>query len=169
MQLHLVLRIIYLLLGLFFSISSILIYQFVAKPLFPEEVTEVDKKIYFDYVVNRALEYDSEQKPFWWLEMGENSLQLLNVGDETIIGNVSFKLTPNPCNFSRSIKFMFNDKYDLKFIPGLQEEFSYNLEIKLEPFQSKELKIVSTRGEECKVSNGDERNFLLKLSEVRFN
>ena len=156
-------------LGVIFTILSFMIFYFVAKPLFPDNVTEVDKRLHFDYSVNRATEYDEMEQPFWWLEMGENSILLANIGDETIIGTVRLAMTPNPCNYYRTIEINYLDKKDKIIFLANQEILHYELEVKLEPFENKILGFNSITGMDCRVNNGDQRNFLLKLIEVGFN
>lgn len=162
-------RIIYFFSGFLLLVAAVLIFQFVAKPIFPENVTEVDKRSYFDYSVNRAMEYDELGNPFWWLEMGENSISLMNVGDETIVGTVIFTLATNPCNFYRGIELSYLDQTDKVFFSRNQEMYIHKVNIRLEPFQSEVLTIASTSGLDCNVKNGDERNFLLRFRDVRFS
>lgn len=162
-------RLIYYFIGVLLIAAAVLVFQFVAKPLFPEDVTEVDKRLYFDYSVNRAMEYDELGNAFWWLEMGENSISLMNVGDETIVGTVTFTLGTNPCNFYRGLELSYLDQTDKVFFSRNQEKYIHDVNIRLEPFQSEVLSIASISGLDCNVKNGDERNFLLRLRDVRFS
>lgn len=106
-KINIMIRKIYLLFAVFFMSISFLTFYNVSLPLFSDYETEVDKLQHFDYSVGRATEYDELKKPFWWLEMGQNFVTVINRGNEVIIGIVALDLTPNPCKSSRAVRISY--------------------------------------------------------------
>jgi len=95
---------------------------------------------------------------FWWLPTGKSKIKLMNFSNSSFQGVLHLKITNNPCQNSKSVKLE-----DRVFrIPNEEEiEISQNFEIK--PLGQKSLELIIDNNEDCLLSNGDTRNFGIRI------
>lgn len=147
---------------------SILVLRYISNPLLSIHSTETDPSILLDFNVNKSTEFDLNKKSFWWLTMDENIITIMNRGDESVKFDVNLIMSQNPCETAKDIEieFLTNKRiYEIKD----KEKTTISLgKFIFKPFENLVLNIKGRPGFNCKIKNGDVRNFLVKLEKVEF-
>jgi hypothetical protein len=96
---------------------------------------------------------------FWWLPTGESNIKLINFSNSSFDGVLHLNITNNPCQNSESAKLG-----DRVFrIPKVGElELSQNFNIVA--LEQKSLELIITNSDDCFLSNGDSRNFGIRIN-----
>lgn len=96
---------------------------------------------------------------FWWLPTGKSNIKLINFSNSSFDGVLHLNITNNPCQNSESAKLG-----DRVFrIPKVVElEISQNFNIVA--LEQKSLELIITNSDDCFLSNGDSRNFGIRIN-----
>lgn len=96
---------------------------------------------------------------FWWLPTGESNIKLINFSNSSFDGVLHLNITNNPCQNSESAKLG-----DRVFrVPKVGElELSQNFNIVA--LEQKSLELIITNSDDCFLSNGDSRNFGIRIN-----
>ena len=96
---------------------------------------------------------------FWWLPTGKSNIRLINFSNSSFDGVLHLNITNNPCQNSESAKLGER----LFRIPKVVElEISQNFNIVA--LEQKSLELIITNSDDCFLSNGDSRNFGIRIN-----
>jgi len=101
----------------------------------------------------------TDNDSFWWLPTGKSNIKLINFSNSSFDGVLHLNITNNPCQNSESAKLG-----DRVFrIPKVVElEISQNFNIVA--LEQKSLELIITNSDDCFLSNGDSRNFGIRIN-----
>ena len=145
---------------LFFILTSLWLALFSYGTIYLKLLKHSEVKIE-DSVVARfdvPTEYINNDS-FWWLPTGESNIKLINFSNSSFDGVLHLNITNNPCQNSESAKLG-----DRVFrIPKVGElELSQNFNIVA--LEQKSLELIITNSDDCFLSNGDSRNFGIRIN-----
>ena len=143
---------------IFSSLISLTLFFFgvfvvtkVAIPLFDPKFNEIEKQKFVGMQSAIPMEFDSENKPFWWMVQPDNYLQFTNSSDEEIVGEINLVFSSNPCEGEGIVEIEY----------GLSQKIQ--IPITLMPKKEFPVIIKFLEMEKCKPIEEDVRNFGAKL------
>jgi len=155
---------------IFTSLISLTLFFFgvfvvtkVAIPLFDPKFNEIEKQKFVGMQSAIPMEFDSENKPFWWMVQPDNYLQFTNSSDEEIVGKINLAFSSNPCKGEGIVEIEYGvslTKLEIK--PNLEAQ---NIQIPITLMPKKEFPVIIKflEMEKCKPIEEDVRNFGAKL------
>lgn len=100
-----------------------------------------------------------DRDSFWWLPTGKSNINLINFSNSSFRGVLYLNIANNPCKNLKSIKL---EDRDYKIFKEDEFQISQNFDIK--PLGQKSLEFIAVNDSECFVSNGDARNFGIRIN-----
>ena len=96
---------------------------------------------------------------FWWLPTGKSNIYLLNFSNSSFQGVLHLNITNNPCQNSKNVKLG-----DRVFRIPKEDEFEISQKFNITPLGQKSLELMITNSDDCFLSNGDSRNFGIRIN-----
>ena len=137
----------------------------VSAPLYAKEINEIDKKTVIGLKTSTKSEYDSELNPFWWVTNPKTELYFTNYSDELIVGKIILYYEENPC-LSKGVFFLKYNKRETQI--NLSEENVTETYVEIPGRNRIVFELYSKGNINCKVNNGDLRNFIAKVKWWKF-
>lgn len=145
---------------LFFILTSLWLALFSYGTIYLKLLKHSEVKIE-DSVVARfdvPTEYINNDS-FWWLPTGESNIKLINFSNSSFDGVLHLNITNNPCQNSESAKLG-----DRVFRIPKVGELELNQNFNILALEQKSLELIITNSDDCFLSNGDSRNFGIRIN-----
>jgi hypothetical protein len=160
---------------IFSSLISLTLFFFgvfvvtkVAIPLFDPKFNEIEKQKFVGMRSAIPMEFDSENKPFWWMVQPHNYLQFTNSSDEEIVGKINLVFSSNPCKNEGIMEFGYGAKLSrLEINPNIEAQ-NIQIPVILKPRDEFPVRIRFLEMKKCKPVDEDVRNFGAKLISWNF-
>jgi hypothetical protein len=146
--------------GLFFILTSSSLALFSYGTFYLKLLKHTEVKIE-DSVVARfdvPTEY-IDKDLFWWLPTGKSKIKLLNFSNSSFQGVLHLNITNNPCQNSKSVALG-----DRVFRVPKDDEFEISHKFNITPLGQKSLELMIANNDDCFLSNGDSRNFGIRIN-----
>ena len=145
---------------LFFILTSLSLALFSYGTFYLKLLKHSEVKIE-DSVVARfdvPTEYINDDS-FWWLPTGKSNIKLINFSNSSFDGVLHLNITNNPCQNSESAKLG-----DRVFRVPKVVELEISQKFNIVALEQKYLELIITNSDDCFLSNGDSRNFGIRIN-----
>jgi hypothetical protein len=96
---------------------------------------------------------------FWWLPTGNSNIKLINFSNSSFQGVLHLNITNNPCQNSESVELG-----DRVFRIPKEVEFEISQKFYIAALEQKSLELRIANSDDCFLSNGDTRNFGIRIN-----